>query len=86
VRGEGLPGLIDLAPRNLEVVLALIRVIFRTLSAFSISPSTLAQYRRSGVSIPFLASSVASVPIIQAAMAVTIWSRVAGCSSFGSTL
>jgi hypothetical protein len=38
------------------------------------------------VGMPFLARTPASVPIIQAAMALTIWSSVAGCSSFGSIL
>lgn len=61
-------------------------VILRMSLTFSISPSTSAQYRSSGVGIPFPARTLASVPIIQAATALIIWSSVAGCSSSGSSL
>jgi hypothetical protein len=49
-------------------------------------PSTSAQYRSSVVGMPFPASAVASVPIIQPAVAATMWSEVAGYSFSGSTL
>ncbi len=63
-----------------------IRVIRSTPSTSSMSPSTSARKRSPKVGTFLPASTVASVPIIQAETAPTMWSSVAACSFSGSTL
>ena len=85
VRGEGLSGLADFSFGRLQMVLGSNLSNFQDIVHILDISLHVAQERSSGVGIFFPASSVASVPIIQAAVAATLWSRVAACSLSGST-